>query len=126
MAENKKLKTIDIVAKDHKEVFDNYVRFIVKPIYNLTEREAEVASLLLYMFNVEISKGESIKAAMLFVFHPDSKLKIIEELKITEYTLNNIFSTLRKKKFIKEKEIENINLIYDPSKYKGITLYINE
>lgn len=125
MENNKQYKVLDLVSKDNLKVFDNYVTLIINPICNLTNRESQVASMLLYLYDIEINNGVDEKLAMLNIMDYNYKQKIMKSLDMSEFTLNNILSYLRKKKFLIDKAI-NKNYIYLTSRYKAVILYFNE
>lgn len=104
------IKNVNINVK-LKSLFFKWLE-ITKPFHKLPQQELNVLALLLY-YHFKI-KHETTNDKILWkiVFDYDTKMKIKEELDITDNTLQNLLSKLRNKKII----IDNkISPVYIPS-----------
>lgn len=100
MASKPTSKIININT-DIKTVFKHYL-FITKPLNKLRPKEIDVLSLLLYYNYLETPNFKRDEDRWRRVFDYSTKLLIREELQMEDYTLQNVLSSLRKKKVIKD------------------------
>lgn len=78
---------------------------LTSPFHNLAQKEQDVLSLLLY-YHYDVKKEvKSNKLVWKLVFDYDTKLKIREELGIKDSALQNVLTSLRKKKAIKSNQV---------------------
>lgn len=117
-------KKINAKSKPLK-FFKQYLT-ILQPIYNLTSRETDVLSYLLYLNHIHKNIPESTRNIIILDY--DSKVAISNEFNLNMPGVYNIISSLRKKKyggeyFLKGKKInKNVPLIpYDVNKKFSIT-----
>jgi len=87
------------INTDLKNLFKHYL-FITKPLNKLRPKEIDVLALLLYYNYLEIPNFKRNEDRWKRVFDYSTKLQIREELEIEDYTLQNVLSSLRKKKVI--------------------------
>ncbi len=87
-----------------KNFFFRYIEFL-KPFHNLTNQEQKVLALFLY-YHYKLSKEiTNNKVLWKEVFDYDTKQLILDELEIVDSGLQNILTSLRKKKVIIDKQI---------------------
>lgn len=87
-----------------KNFFFRYIEFL-KPFHNLTNQEQKVLALFLY-YHYKLSKEiTNNKVLWKEVFDYDTKRLILDELQIEDSGLQNILTSLRKKKVIIDKQI---------------------
>lgn len=93
-------KEIPLRTDEHK-FFRQYVT-LLSNLINLRDKEAAVlAELLYYQFKFK-ELPEDVKWKMVFDY--DTKLKIREAIGLSQASLDNIFTALRKKKIIDPNE----------------------
>lgn len=92
------------IPSNRKKIFKQYLT-ITKPLNGLRPMEIEVVSVLLYTFLVERGNFKRVEDCWKKVFSYESKINVKEELNIKDYTLQNIFSALRRKKVIVNNQI---------------------
>lgn len=83
-----------------KTLFKSYLS-LTKPINKLGPKEIDVLSLLLYYNHIEKPNFKRDEDRWRKVFDYDTKMLIKEELDMKDYSLQNILSSLRRKKVIK-------------------------
>lgn len=107
-----------------KNFFFRYIEFL-KPFHNLTNQEQKVLALFLY-YHCKLSKEiTNNKVLWKEVFDYDTKRLILDELQIEDSGLQNILTSLRKKKVIIDKQISK-NYIPDiTNKPKTFVLTFN-
>lgn len=107
-----------------KNFFFRYIEFL-KPFHNLTNQEQKVLALFLY-YHYKLSKEiTNNKVLWKEVFDYDTKRLILDELQIEDSGLQNILTSLRKKKVIIDKQISK-NYIPDiTNKPKTFVLTFN-
>lgn len=69
------------------------------PLDNLTDRDLDVLSIYLYYDYIYKDIEESLRQKLVFDY--DVKVKIMEQLNIKEYSLNNSLTILRRKGILK-------------------------
>lgn len=87
------------IPSNRKLIYKQYLT-ITKPLNGLRPKEIDVLSLLLFYNYMEQDNFKREEDRWKRVFSYETKLKIKEELDIKDYTLQNILSSLRKKKAI--------------------------
>jgi hypothetical protein len=104
---NKKQATFNTTLKGCIEGFLN----ITKPMHKMTDQEIKIITLFLYYYNQE--KENFVREADLwkFIFDYDTKLKVREELGISNPVFQNILTSLRKKKVIQDNKITSYYLL---------------
>lgn len=89
---------------------------LTRPFHKLTDQEIEVVSLLLFYHNEFKEETTNVKMLWKFIFDYDTKQKIKKELGMKDQGLQNVLTSLRRKKVI----INNsINPVYIPDLNKG-------
>lgn len=83
-----------------KSIFKSYLS-LTKPINKLGPKEIDVLSLLLYYNHIEKPNFKRDEDRWKKVFDYDTKMLIKEELDMKDYSLQNILSSLRRKKVVK-------------------------
>lgn len=83
-----------------KSLFKSYLS-LTKPINKLGPKEIDVLSLILYYNHAEKPNFKREEDRWRKVFDYDTKMLIKEELEMKDYSLQNILSSLRRKKVIK-------------------------
>lgn len=83
-----------------KSLFKSYLS-LTKPINKLGPKEIDVLSLILYYNHIEKPNFKRDEDRWRKVFDYDTKMLIKEELEMKDYSLQNILSSLRRKKVIK-------------------------
>lgn len=118
---NSKTATLNLKIKNF---FFRYIEFL-KPFHNLTNQEQKVLALFLY-YHYKLSKEiTNNKVLWKEVFDYDTKRLILDELQIEDSGLQNILTSLRKKKVIIDKQISK-NYIPDiTNKPKTFVLTFN-
>lgn len=78
---------------------------ITKPMHKMTEQEMKVVALFLYYYNKD--KKNFVRDIDLWkhLFDYDTKLKIREEIGVSNPVFQNILTSLRKKKVIQDNKI---------------------
>jgi len=102
------MKNINIqsIRTDEVKFFKLWLK-ILQPFLNLRNQEINVLAKLLY-YRYSISKEVKSKTMIdELLFNTATRKKIKQELKIKEYSFNNILSSLRKKKIITGNSINN-------------------
>ena len=94
------------IPSNRKLIYKQYLT-ITKPLNGLRPKEIDVLSLLLYYNHVEKENFKRDEDRWKRVFSYETKMKVKEELEIKDYTLQNILSSLRKKKAIINNQITN-------------------
>jgi hypothetical protein len=94
------------IPSSRKLIYKQYLT-ITKPLNGLRPKEIDVLSLLLYYNYKEQDNFKRDEDRWKRVFSYETKMKIKEELEIKDYTLQNILSSLRKKKAIINNQITN-------------------
>ena len=97
--------------------FRQYLEYL-NPVLRLRGKELDVLSELLY-HNDDL-KSIPTEYRWKVIFEHDIKMKIVSKLKISEATLNNNFSALRKRKILVDNRIINTLLIYPDDSTKII------
>jgi hypothetical protein len=102
-----------------KNFFFRYVEFL-KPFHNLTNQEQKVVALFLY-YHYKLGKEiTNNKVLWKEVFDYDTRRLIIEEVGMQDSVLQNILTSLRKKKVIIDKQISKNyipDLLDDPKSF---------
>lgn len=83
-----------------KSLFKSYLS-LTKPINKLGPKEIDVLSLILYYNHIEKPNFKRDEDRWRKVFDYDTKMLIKEELEMKDYSLQNILSSLRRKKVVK-------------------------
>lgn len=83
-----------------KTLFKSYLS-LTKPINKLGPKEIDVLSLILYYNHIEKPNFKRNEDRWRKVFDYDTKMLIKEELDMKDYSLQNILSSLRRKKVIR-------------------------
>lgn len=97
------IKTANLNVKI-KNFFFRYIEFL-KPFHKLSTQHSTVLALLLY-YHYKLSKEiTNNKILWKSVFDYDTKILITEELNMSNASLENVLTSLRKKKVIINKEI---------------------
>lgn len=96
-------KIISINTSLH-DLFYYYLKF-TKPLHNLRPKEISLLNEILYKNEIEKPNFKRNEDRWKKVFDYDSKLQYKEILKIEDYTLQNLLSSLRKKKVIVDNQI---------------------
>lgn len=102
------LKEIPIKCTDRN--FYRYYVELLNPIAKLRKKELDVLAQLLYYDNKYKSLEDKIRYKI--IFDQDTKLEIREALNLSEASLNNNLSELRKKKVIKDNQIAKGYRVY--------------
>ena len=102
------LKKIPIKCTN-KNFYRYYVE-LLNPIIKLRKKELDVLAQLLYYDNKYKELEEKIRYKI--IFDQDTKLEIREALNLSEASLNNNLSELRKKKIIKDNQITKGYRVY--------------
>lgn len=89
---------------DVKGLFTHWLN-LTSPVHKLSKKEQSVLSLFLYYHHILRREISNEMLLWKIVFDYDTKLKIREELKMKDFALQNLMSSLRKKGAIKEKRI---------------------
>ena len=95
---NNKGKFIKIPVNE-KSIFKSYLS-LTKPLNKLGPKEIDVLSLILYYNHIEKPNFRKDEDRWRKVFDYDTKMKIKEELDMKDYSLQNILSSLRRKKVV--------------------------
>lgn len=100
---NTKIATLNVTIKD----FFRQWLLITRHFHKMTAGEIDLASLLLY-YHYEFQKDITNDSVVWkVVFDYDTKLKIREELDITDNILQNRLSQLRRKKVIIDNKVSS-------------------
>jgi len=78
---------------------------ITKSMHKMTDQEIKILTLFLFYHNKEKKNFARDKDLWKHIFDYDTKLKIREELEIGNAVFQNILTSLRKKKVIKNNQI---------------------
>lgn len=105
---NTKIANINIKIKD---LFFKWIE-ITRTFHQLTNQQCEVLALLLYHHYILKKEVTNNKILWKMVFDYDTKLKIREELGISDNVLQNTLTVFRKKYIIVDNEISK-NFIPD-------------
>jgi hypothetical protein len=97
-------KRITIPTNINK-VFKQYLT-VTRPLNNLTPKEIELLSHLLYLNHLESENFKSEEDKWLKIFSTKSRRQIVEALDINDYDFNNMMTALRKKKVIVNNQVE--------------------
>lgn len=100
---NTKIATLNVTIKD----FFRQWLLVTRHFHKMTEGEIDLAALLLfyhYEFQKDITNDSVVWKV---VFDYDTKLKIREELDITDNILQNRLSQLRRKKVIVDNKVSS-------------------
>ena len=116
----KAIKTITFKKSD-KEIIRSYLEF-TKPIHKLTDREMNFLTELIHKYYVEKEYFKREEDLWKKVFDYDSKLEDKKNLGIQDTSLQNLLSTLRKKKAINRDRVVE-SFIPDLSKDELILAY---
>jgi len=112
-----------------KGLFTHWLN-LTSPFHNLSIKEKEILSLFLYYHHKLRKEVNNEDLLWKIVFDYETKLKIKEELKIKDYALQNVMTSLRKKGAIQNKRINPSFvpvLAEDVSNYKIVfNININE
>lgn len=104
---NKKQATFTTTIKGCIEGFLN----ITKPMHHMTNQEIKVVALFLFFYNKEKDNFAREADLWKFVFDYDTKLKIREEIEMSNPVFQNILTSLRKKKVLIDNRIAPYYLI---------------
>jgi hypothetical protein len=102
------LKNIPIKCNDRN--FYRYYVELLNPIIKLRKKELDVLANLLYYDNKYKDLEDKIRYKI--IFDQDTKLEIREALNLSEASLNNNLSELRKKKIIVNNQISKGYRVY--------------
>ena len=119
--ENVKTATLNVKMKNF---FLRYIEFL-QPFHKLQKQQYTVLALLLYHhynYKKEITNNKILWKT---VFDYDTKILIADELEMTTQALENVFTALRKKKVIIDKEISSLYIPELSKKNNNITININ-
>lgn len=89
---------------DLKKLFNLWLN-ITSPFHNLTKQQIDVLALLLYFHKKLESEITNKKILWKIVFDYETKQKIKEELDISDASLQNVLTSLRKKNIISNNQI---------------------
>lgn len=114
--DNVKTATLNVKIKNF---FLKYIEFL-QPFHKLQKQQYTVVALLLYHhynYKKEITNNKILWKT---VFDYDTKILIAEDLEISMQAIENILTSLRKKKVIINKEISSL---YIPQLSKGKDIF---
>lgn len=89
---------------DLKKLFNLWLN-ITSPFHNLTKQQIDVLALLLYFHKKLENEITNKKILWKIVFDYETKQKIKEELDISDASLQNVLTSLRKKNIISNNQI---------------------
>jgi hypothetical protein len=98
---NTKVANINVTLKG---LFSRWLDITVT-LHKLRKQERQVLALLLYYHYLLKQDITNNKILWKMVFDYDTRMKIKEELKMKDYSLQNVLSTLRSKNVIKDNRI---------------------
>jgi DNA-binding MarR family transcriptional regulator len=117
MEKNKQVK-LDVSLKGF---FRNYLE-VLKPLHNITPREADVLSRILYYNFIYSNYEEKVRSKVIFDY--DTKAQIREELNMTVHQFLNILKSLRKKGVLKGETINENYKVYPDNPF-SVTFQFN-
>jgi hypothetical protein len=97
---------------------------ILPPLDKLRGKELDLLAELLYYNNLYKDVDEKLRGKLIFDY--DTKIAIREYLGLSEYGINNLFTSLRKKNIITKRSIGNTYGITDVSPDIVFKFTINE
>jgi hypothetical protein len=121
MSKDEKVVTINVKLKSF---FRNWVQF-TQPFHKLRPQEQHLLSLLLfhhYRLRQEITNNKILWKEL---FDYDTKLSMYEEMEIQSGALENLLSSLRKKKVILDGQISPVYIPEITKSTKKFTLTFN-
>jgi hypothetical protein len=121
MKDNIKVANINIKLKD---LFIKWLE-ITKPFHKLSNQHQQVLSLLLYHHYLLKHEVTNEKILWKMVFDYDTKLKIKEELEMTDNTLQNVLTKLRRKNIIIDNKISPVYIPNLALKSKNFKILYN-
>jgi hypothetical protein len=121
MKDNIKVANINIKLKD---LFIKWLE-ITKPFHKLSTQHQQVLSLLLYHHYLLKHEVTNEKILWKMVFDYDTKLKIKEELEMTDNTLQNVLTKLRRKNIIIDNKISPVYIPNLALKSKNFKILYN-
>lgn len=92
-----------------KQFFRYYLE-VLKPLHNITPRESDVLSRLLYYDFLYSNYDEKVRNKVIFDY--DTKAQIREELNMTVHQFLNVLKSLRKKGALKGESINDNFKVY--------------
>ena len=95
------------IKTDIKDAINKYLTF-TKPFNKLRPKEIDLLSEMIYCFKKEIVNFKRKEDLWKKVFDYDSKMIYKENLRIEDYTLQSLLTSLRKKKVIVNNTIRDV------------------
>lgn len=89
-------KKIINIPKSLKGLFKDYLVF-TKPLNKLRAKEIELMAYILYQNELEKPNFKRVEDRWGKILGTDGRVKIMQELDLTDYNLNNLLTSLRKK-----------------------------
>jgi hypothetical protein len=104
MANNSKTATLNVTLKN---LFFRWLD-ITRSFHKLNNQQQQVLALLLYYHYIYRKETTNNKILWTIVFDYDTKMKIKDELEMSDNSFQNILTNLRKKGIIVNGEISNM------------------
>ena len=98
-----------------KEFFRQYLE-VLSPLHNITSREADVLSHLLYYNFIYSNYPEKLKNKAIFDY--DTKAQIQEDLDMTVHQFLNILKALRRKGIVKNEKIDKSFQVFPDQQFQ--------
>lgn len=94
------------LIKTNKKNFFRYWLIFTKPLHKLSDRDIDVAALLLYHYFELRKKVDDEELAWKLTFDHDTRVNIISELNLSsDQILRNILTSLRKNKVVTDNKV---------------------
>ena len=108
------------IPVDKKSFFEYYLTF-TKPLHKLSPKEISFLKEVLYKYHLEKDNFKKDEDLWKKVFDYDSKLEYAETLKVKQYSILNLMTSLRNKKIIVDNKI-NKNYLVDVNSFDNFLL----
>tara|TARA_R110002020_G_scaffold448039_3_gene660683 strand:+ start:1477 stop:1884 length:408 start_codon:yes stop_codon:yes gene_type:complete len=118
------VKKVITIPSNLKKVFEEYL-YLTKPLHGLRPLEIRVIAVFLYYNVLEMENFKREEDRWVKLFSYETKLKIRNDLKIKDHTLQNLLSSLRKKGVIVDNKIAPYYVPQVQTKTKSFQLIYN-